>query len=143
MARRISRRTFLTASGLTAAAAATGALLEWQSDDDERAPGLSPTPDGGPTGLLTPTADATDTPRVDETVDGYVAVAPRVLRSGQVENISFALFRDDDPARSTVTTRLSNADGVVAEARGWVAGRGALALSLPRLVAGEYTLNVE
>jgi len=133
---RLTRRTFLQASALAGAAGATGVVVTTQFDDDEpdrRSALPVPTPD--------PTKITTE-PRIDEEIEGFLAVAPRVLRSGQVENVSFALFQNDLPARSTVRLVLHQEDVIFAEATGYVPGRAAVPLAVPVLAAGEYTLRV-
>jgi CD109 antigen len=137
MSRQVSRRAFLKATGMTAAAAATGGLAYAAFTDDEEAgrplaPWVAPTP--APAG------------RVDEQVQGYVAVAPRILRPGQQESISIALFRAqgavDVPAASTVTVELLKDGASVTRSSGWVPGRGIVPFDLPALDGGEYTLRV-
>src|SRR5262249_57094862 len=91
------------------------------------------TPAAGPP---TPLALAADRP------DGFVAVAPRVLRSGGVEALSVALFAGDRPASGDVRAQLSKDGRVVAEASGSIAGRGQLDLRVGGLADGEYQLRV-
>ena len=51
-------------------------------------------------------------------VDGYMVVAPEVLRSGQTHNISVSLFQGAEPAEGTVRLELSDPDsGEVVKAR--------------------------
>jgi CD109 antigen len=138
MSRQVSRRAFLKATGMTAAAAAAGSLAYTAFTADEElgrplAPWVPPTP--APAG------------RVDEQVQGYVAVAPRVLRPGQQEAVSLALFRAqgavDVPAASTVSVELLRDGAPVASSSGWVPGRGVVPLDIPQaLPGGEYALRV-
>lgn len=135
MSRRVTRRTLLKATGVTAAALAAGGtaqLLLSGEDSQPLAPWIPPTVGPGP--------------HVDEQVQGYVAIAPRVLRPGQDESISLALFRAagavDVPASSTVSVELLRDGATVAEASGWVAGRGRVPLAIPAIDGGEYALRV-
>ncbi|MBI4321253.1 MAG: alpha-2-macroglobulin [Chloroflexi bacterium] len=100
-------------------------------------PDVRPTtsPDAGPTpGAV---SRATDDP-----VDGYVVLAPRVLRSGQREAVSFSLLRDSRPARTTVRVALLHDGRPAADSFGVVDGKGAVALNVPRLPEGEYQIEV-
>ncbi len=130
MAKRVSRRRFIAASGATAATLAAGGLVQWL---EQRSDAIMPSP--------TPTA----LNWVDDDVDGYLAVAPRTLRPGQTASVSLALLRGARPARSTVTVSLLKVkDGKpVAAASGRVSGRGSIPLGLPALAEGDYTLRVE
>ncbi|MBX6341781.1 MAG: twin-arginine translocation signal domain-containing protein, partial [Thermomicrobiaceae bacterium] len=130
MAKRVSRRRFIAASGATAATLAAGGLVQWL---EQRSDAIMPSP--------TPTALAW----VDDDVDGYLAVAPRTLRPGRTASVSLALLRGARPARSTVTVSLlKDKDGrPLAAASGRVSGRGSVPLGLPALAEGDYTLRVE
>ena len=76
MAKRVSRRSLLKATGATAAIAAAGGLAELLTRDE------------GHTVVQLPFVIPTAAPLVNEQVDGYVAVAPKVLRPGQTEAVS-------------------------------------------------------
>jgi CD109 antigen len=128
---RLSRRTFLTASGASVAAAALAALTEL-------GPRQRRTP-ASPTATEFPRASVT--PGVDETVQGYLAIAPSTLRAGQTENIALTLMRGTRPASSTVTVTLLRDDRVVAQTALWTAGHGVVPLAVPAQ-AGAYTLRV-
>ncbi|MBI4491546.1 MAG: alpha-2-macroglobulin, partial [Chloroflexi bacterium] len=127
MARQVSRRSFLRATVATMASSAVAVACSGLPPISKQG---APTPDIPPPGW------------VDEPADGYVAVAPRALRSGQSENVSLALFQGEQPARSTVTVSLLKDGRPVADARGRVAGRGSVALNLPPLAEGDYQLRV-
>jgi len=137
MMRRVSRRTFLKVGGATAAAVASGALVGSMLLDDD-----SNTPD--PNDPFDPQANVTPTigPRVDEDVEGYLAIAPRVLRSGQAESVSLAIFSGRRIANSTVTVDLIKDGATVASGSAWVAGRGMVPLQLPDIAEGDYSLKV-
>lgn len=79
---------------------------------------------------------------VEDSVDGYVVLAPRVLRSGQKEAISFSLLNGDRPARSTVSIALLKDGNKVAEAKGLVEGNGAIPMAIPTLAEGDYQIEV-
>lgn len=143
MAGRISRRTVLAATAATGAVAAgVGALALWGGRSGPGEP--VPTPGGLPA-AETPvpsTPTATPLPVVAGAPDGFVAVAPRVLRAGQAETVSLVLFRGGQPARDTVSVALLKDGRSVASASGEIAGRGQMALLLPALAEGEYQLRV-
>ncbi|MFH1560444.1 MAG: alpha-2-macroglobulin family protein [Chloroflexota bacterium] len=77
-------------------------------------------------------------------VDGYVALAPKVFRQGQMESVSFSLFSGQQPATDTVTLTLVDKDGKeVSRSSGKIAGSGSIAIGVPDLAEGEYTLEVK
>lgn len=135
MARRFSRRTFVTTGAAAGVALASGVLTQWAmgDDDDEPVVPLGPTPVGSP---------VADPPPVDQEVNGYLAVAPRTLRAGQQEQISLAIFNAGNPVTSTVRAVLHQEDVFFASAEARVAGRGVLSLAVPKVPAGEYTLRI-
>src|SRR5512135_1612154 len=63
-------------------------------------PSSAPTVEGTSTPASTP--GATARPSVEDRVDGYLAVAPRIMRSAQTETVSVAIFNGDRPASGTV-----------------------------------------
>src|SRR5262245_60517122 len=121
MARPVSRRVFLAATA--AASVACGGVGGAPTPTPEPAggglkgiddlTGPAATPGAGP--RPTPAAGA-PTPLSADRPDGFVAVAPRVLRSGGVEALSVALFAGDRPASGDVRAQLSKEGRVVAEA---------------------------
>jgi CD109 antigen len=76
-------------------------------------------------------------------VDGYVAMAPRVLRSGQTEGISVALFDGEAPARGDVEVSLLKDGEKVADASSQIKGKGVLSLSVPQGASGQYEIQVQ
>lgn len=122
MAKQVTRRAFLKATAIMASAVACS----------------------GPSIIRPPTAATTPmtVPSLDEMADGYVALAPRVLRTGQTESVSLALFRGDRPATSTVYISLVRDGRSVLDASARVAGRGMVPLPIPKLPEGEYQLQV-
>ena len=84
-----------------------------------------------------------DRPAVtSDPVDGYMVLAPSVLRSGQTEGISVSLFSGRQPARGTVQLALLSRNAVWAEATGSIEGTGAIPLSVPDISRGYYQLTV-
>ena len=77
-------------------------------------------------------------------VDGYMVVAPEVLRSGQTHNISVSLFQGAEPAEGEVQLELSDPDsgGVVARTSLFVQGSGSVPLAVPQGAVGLYALRV-
>ena len=76
-----------------------------------------------------------------EPADGYVAVAPNVLRSGQTEGISVSLFSGQNPTQGVVQLALMKDGNSVAQASGSIDGSGIIQLPIPQLAAGEYQLQ--
>ena len=77
-------------------------------------------------------------------VDGYMVVAPEVLRSGQTHNISVSLFQGAEPAEGVVQLELSDPDSgeVVARASLFVQGSRSVPLVVPPEAVGLYALRV-
>ena len=97
-----------------------------------------------PTPVSAQTLIETDRPAVtSDPVDGYMALAPSVLRSGQTEGISVSLFSGQQPARGTVRLALLNQGVTLAEATGNIEGTGAIPLTVPNIAPGYYQLRVE
>ena len=78
-----------------------------------------------------------------EPVDGYVVVAPRVLRPGQTEGVSISLFAGQKPTEGEVHLALMKDGRLVAEASGRIDGSGVVFLPVPQVPEGEYTLQVK
>ncbi len=99
----------------------------------------NPTPEGPESAPPTP-----DPSTYSRQIDSYVAVAPRVLRSGQTQYITASLFQGKEPAQGSVYLTLSKPETgrVIAEATGFVQGSGPVPLSVPELSEGGYTLTV-
>ncbi|HEX5164960.1 MAG TPA: MG2 domain-containing protein, partial [Thermomicrobiales bacterium] len=142
MMQRVSRRTFLKVGGATAAVVASGALvgsmLTDDNDDPDPVDPFNPFNPADPQAHVTPTVG----PRIDEEVGGYLAIAPRVLRAGQLQTVSLALFAGQRIASSTVSVELIKGDATIASGSAWVAGRGTVPLQLPDIAAGDYRLKV-
>ena len=75
-------------------------------------------------------------------VDGYLVLAPSILRSGQTESVSVSLFSGQRPARGTVRLALLSQGDVIAQASGSIEGTGTIPLSLPDVSPGTHSLNV-
>ena len=116
--------------GLLAATVALG--LVWSAGGDAPSP------------VSAQTLAETDRPAVtSDPVDGFMALAPSVLRSGQTESISVSLFSGQQPARGTVQLALLDQGVAVAEATGSIEGTGAIPLSVPDISPGYYRLSVQ
>ena len=79
---------------------------------------------------------------VDGPVDSYVALAPQVLRAGQTEAISLALFHGDSPSRGNVQVSLLRDGRTVAHTYRYIKGNGIVPLQIPRQAKGNYRLQV-
>ena len=86
----------------------------------------------------------TDRPTVSsDPVDGYIALVPSVLRSGQTVGISVSLLSGQRPARGTVRLALVSHGDIVTEATAIVEGTGTIPLSVPDVAKGYYELKLE
>ena len=100
-----------------------------------------------PTNITPSTQTPATTPgpiTYSQQVDGYMAVAPEVLRSGQTHNIPVSLLRGAEPAEGKVRLELSEPGSgrVVARAERFVQGSGSVPLAVPPEADGFYTLRV-
>ncbi|MCE5253032.1 MAG: alpha-2-macroglobulin, partial [Actinomycetia bacterium] len=75
-------------------------------------------------------------------VDGYVALVPSVLRSGETASFSFTLTDGDKPARGQVSVAVLDDDATIASGAAEVRGTGTVAFELPVVDPGEYTVKV-
>ena len=76
-------------------------------------------------------------------VDGYVAVAPSVMRSNATESVSVALFSLGRPASGRVELALLSNGAPVARAEGFIEGQGSVEVRVPAVADGVYELTVE
>ena len=76
-------------------------------------------------------------------VDGYMAVAPGVMRSNATESVSVALFSLGRPASGNVKLALLSNGVPVARTDGFIEGQGSLEVRVPALADGVYELTVE
>ena len=91
---------------------------------------------------VTPVAVTRPKP-VSGPVDGYLAVAPSVLRSNAVESVSVSLFSRGRPASGNVMVALLSKGVPVSKASGLIEGQGSLEVRVPVLDDGVYELAVE
>ncbi|HEX5505538.1 MAG TPA: alpha-2-macroglobulin family protein [Thermomicrobiales bacterium] len=139
----LSRRGFLAATAGAAAVIAGAGFGVLRHNGP--APAATPTTAAGGPGATpgaTPGGTPMGTAQVAGRADGYIAVAPGVLRAGQSEDVSVALFAGDQPTRGAATVALLRDGRSVAQGTGQIAGRGTVALAVPRLPAGDYQLRV-
>src|ERR687885_1458093 len=142
MTKHVSRRTFLAATATVVGAVACREVVPPPNQITQR-PTPTPIPPRGTPVPGTPLpATPTDVPVLAGPADGYLAVAPRVLRSGQVESVSLAVFAGERPASAAVSVRLLKDGQSVVERTAQVSGRARVPLALPRLAAGDYQLRV-
>ena len=76
-------------------------------------------------------------------VDGYLALAPAQLRSGQVEGISVSLFQGRQAARGDVEVVLMRGGNPVASGKATIEGSGTVSIPVPRVSPGEYDIEVK
>ena len=111
-----------------------------------------PVPTATSTTLPTPTfvtipsptraPDSKPTP-VAGRVDGYMAVAPSVMRSNATESVSVSLFSLGMPASGEVEVALLSNGVTVARESGMIEGQGRLEIEVPALADGIYKFTVE
>ena len=152
----------LTLVSLFAVIAILGLAAADCGDSPAAGPGrIAPTPvvsDGSQTPA--PSGDPTSTPAQPEStttpvpvegsatlpladkVDGYIALAPAVLRAGQTESVSVSLFDGPNPAKGEVRVELLQRGFSLASAQANIEGSGAVALQVPDVFAGDYELKV-
>ena len=119
---RLSRRALLasSAAGLT--------VLACSPSLGPPGPGRPPTPTSGTPIAGTPIASSPSPTVIPASgpVHGYFAVAPKILRTGQTEAMTVALFHGQQPAAGSVSAVLSKSGQTVASGNGQVSGRGIL-----------------
>ena len=107
-------------------------------------PTLVPVPTPTLVTIPTPTSAPLSKPTpVSGPVDGYLAVAPSVLRSNAVESVSVSLFSRGRPASGNVMVALLSNGVPVSKASGLIEGQGSLNVKVPAIADGVYELAVE
>ena len=81
-------------------------------------------------------------PVLTDNVDGYMALAPATLRSGQRESISISLFSGGEPARGQVNLALMLRGSALAESSGYIDGSGTVSIEVPDIAPGDYYLRI-
>ncbi len=79
---------------------------------------------------------------MSDKVDGYIALAPAVLRAGQTEAISVSLFAGQDPAKGEVSLALLQRTGMLAESKAYIEASGMVELQVPDVSPGNYELEI-
>ena len=92
---------------------------------------------------LPATTPESPTAPLSNEIDGYMVIAPQVLRSGQTEGVSISLFHRDNPAQGVVRVSLITDDNTQVDASGLILGTGSVYLEVPDLPKGNYNLRVE
>ena len=82
-------------------------------------------------------------PVLTDDVDGYMALAPATLRSGQRESISISLFSGGEPARGPVNLALMLRGSALAESSGYIDGSGTVSIQVPDIAPGDYSLRID
>ena len=77
-----------------------------------------------------------------EKVDGYLALVPAQLRSGQVEGISISLFQGREAAKGDVEVVLMRGGNPVANVQSTIEGSGRVPIKVPRIAPGPYEIEV-
>jgi CD109 antigen len=75
-------------------------------------------------------------------IDGYVALVPKSLGSGQRATVSLSLFRGDSLAAGEATLALVSQGQTVLEASARISGSGSIQFDVPQLPDGEYELQL-
>ncbi len=79
----------------------------------------------------------------DEKVDGYVALVPRVLRSGERASFGVSLLKGERPVSGTVRVAVLRKTTLVAEGKARIVGKGTVQVQVPRVAPGEYQVTVQ
>ena len=96
-------------------------------------PGSATTPAPGERSARLPLSDR---------VDGYIALAPAVLRAGQMESVSVSLFDGQDPAKGEVRVELLHRGSSLAHTQANIDGSSMVDLQVPDVSPGDYELKV-
>ena len=75
--------------------------------------------------------------------EGYMVLAPSLLRPGQSETISVSLFSGQEPGSGTIRLALLKGDAIVSEVTTTIEETGSISLPVPDLSEGIYNLLVE
>jgi len=78
----------------------------------------------------------------ESAVDGYVALVPRILRTGEREAVSLTLFSGDRLASGPVEVRLLEGSREVLSETADLDGKGTIEFEVPRLPEGDYKIEV-
>ncbi len=78
----------------------------------------------------------------DTNVDGYVALVPSVLRSGETASFSFTLTNGQEPAKGRVTVSVLDDEETIATGAARINGTGTIAFDLPLVAPGDYEVKV-
>lgn len=143
--KRVSRRVFLAATATTAIG-----LVACSERTPPQPPLIkvpeTPTrrPSVGVTAVPPPSMQVpTSTPgKLAPRADGYVALTPRIMRSGQTETVALTLLHGEQPAMGNVAIVLTKDGKTVAETSGAIRGHGILSLTLPAGIQGEHKINI-
>ena len=80
---------------------------------------------------------------VYESADGYLALAPAVLRPGHRESIPISLFTKGQPGRGMVHLSLLKDNEILAEGIGFIQGSGEVLLNVPVTPDGQYQFRIQ
>ena len=106
-------------------------------------PAMDRTPAPTDTPPVTPSQPKEELAVLPEKVDGYLALAPAQLRSGQLEGISLSLFQGQQPARGDVAVALMRGGNPVANSQATIEGSGTVSIQVPRIAPGPYEIEVK
>jgi CD109 antigen len=154
MKRQLSRRKFIRIAGTLAGAGGISTMLAACAEDGQpttTGQNGTATPSGNPNVTTTAVAVPTGSPQVmpffygrpaQQGMDGYLILAPAVLRPGITERVPVTLFNKNEPGSETVKVQLTKGGKVFAEASAPIQGRGELKLKLPAdLPEDKYNLE--
>jgi len=75
--------------------------------------------------------------------ESYLAVIPKVLHSGQAEELSLALFNGDKPASGNVEVALLDEGREIFKIERNISGKGIIKLDVPDVADGDYEIRVK
>jgi CD109 antigen len=78
-----------------------------------------------------------------QAIDGYVALVPRSLGSGQQATVSLSLFAGERLAGGDATVALVSKGQTVLETSARIPGKGTIEFEVPQLAEGEYELQLK
>ncbi|MDP2949337.1 MAG: MG2 domain-containing protein, partial [Chloroflexota bacterium] len=77
-----------------------------------------------------------------QAIDGYVALVPRSLGSGQQATVSLSLFHGEKLAAGEATLALVSQGQTVLETSARIPGKGSIQFEVPQLPEGDYELQL-
>ncbi|MDD4873448.1 MAG: MG2 domain-containing protein [Dehalococcoidales bacterium] len=82
-------------------------------------------------------------PKNVEAAESYMAIIPKVLHSGQTEQMSLALFSGSNLVKGNVEVRLLDSGREIYRTHKTISGKGTIALEIPDIAEGDYEIQIK